>query len=531
MNNLITSFARLLLSQSVRRWILGTFVPFWHNPVPLTHPWNAVVRPFARSVLPLGFRRRLLRLQAVANDAIRNPGQLYPRIRNAVSVRLVRRKQSAERLCAHLFRGIPPLHIAARKRTPSRIGTAPRGKHVVMLVVSDLRIDPRVEREARALASAGYSITVLCPALYDTTDPANRLNWGPSIQFKFLHVAAAMFMSVRPGFVADQMYYEAVKFRPFAFHAHDLSTAYAAFAAANVSGAHLIVDFHEWFSENVHWHSELLKWVPYPDDWKKDLQELEARCLSEASATITVCDSIADAMKLELGGRRPHLVRNIPNVMADPTRLYPSLKEQLGLAASTFVLLWQGGTGPTRLIEPIIEALAWAPRCVFVIRGPSLDLFGDGYRKLAEDAGASDRLILLPPVPSRDVVAAAMGADAGIWTLPALCRNFTYALPNKIFEYLASGLPVLAAHYPEAKRLVLESNVGLIFDPNDARSIATAINRLVDNPGLAAEFRRNTVSTLAGIDAEREWQRLVQIYDQLPRSVASQPLEVRLVRR
>jgi hypothetical protein len=56
-----------------------------------------------------------------------------------------------------------------------------------------------------------------------------------------------------------------------------------------------------------------------------------------------------------------------------------------------------------------------------------------------------ERLLLIPPVPSRDVVAAARGADAGIWTLPALCRNFTMRSLNKIFEYLAADLPVLVA--------------------------------------------------------------------------------------
>ena len=122
------------------------------------------------------------------------------------------------------------------------------------------------------------------------------------------------------------------------------------------------------------------------------------------------------------------------------------------------------------------------------------------------------------PVPSGDVVAAARGADAGIWTLPALCRNFTYALPNKIFEYVASGLPVLAAHYPEAKRLIADHDVGLTFDPYDPRSIAAAINQLIDDPALATRFRTNTSAALQRLDASAEWQKLVALYDDLPRT-------------
>ena len=277
----------------------------------------------------------------------------------------------------------------------------------------------------------------------------------------------------------------------------------------------LPIYFHEWFSENVHWSTKQSAWAPYPPEWKRALQELEVRCLNEASATITVCDSIADAMKAELGGSRPVVVRNIPDIAVTPTRAYPPLKQQLGLPESTFVLLWQGGTGPTRLIEPIIEALAYVPDCVFVIRGPSLDLFGPDYLALAQRVDVEGRVVLAPPVPSKDVVAAARGADAGIWTLPALCRNFTFALPNKIFEYLAADLPVLVAHYAEAKRLVEENAVGLTFDPYDPRSIAESINRMVQDKQLRADFKASTRTTLAKLDAKSEWQKVVSLYESL----------------
>ena len=347
------------------------------------------------------------------------------------------------------------------------IGSSASGREIVMLVVSDLRVDPRVEREARALAAAGYSVIVICPEPYDGAGASFNIDWGAGVLIEYVHPTAGAFMSEEPGYLADQLYMEAIKHSPFAFHAHDLSVAYAALAAAKFHGSHLVVDFHEWFSENVHWSVDASAWVPYPDDWRSELQKLESRCLVEASATITVCDSIADGMLTELGGTRPIVVRNIPDIAATPTREYAPLKQQLGLPESTFVLLWQGGTGPTRLIEPIIESLAYAPACVFVIRGPSLDMFGPDYLALARRVGVEDRVIVVPPVPSRDVVAAARGADAGIWTLPALCRNFTFALPNKIFEYLAADLPILVAHYPEAKRLAVENGLGLTFDPYD----------------------------------------------------------------
>lgn len=414
------------------------------------------------------------------------------------------------------------LRAAAQEKAPG-IGTRAAGRRIIMLLVSNIWIDPRVEREARALAAGGYEIEVICPDLAQPEGSRPPPDWGTGVSIQLIPAVAADFSGLRPGFVAGYLFEAAMAAAqdkaPLAFHAHDLNTCFAGLAAARKTGAHLVADFHEWTSENVHWDAAADCWAPYPEAWKTQLQDLEARILREASAIVTVCDSIADALALELGaGRRALVARNIPALDAKPTKIYSPLKEQLGLPKNRFVLLWQGGTGPTRLIEPIIEALAFAPRCTFVVRGPSLDLFGKEYQAIADRIGASDRLILEGPVPSSDVVAAARGADAGIWTLPALCRNFTYALPNKIFEYIASNLAVLVADYPEARRMVETHQVGLTFDPYDPQSIASSINRLIDDPSLAQTCRDNTITALTTLDAESEWKKLVALYDDLPRT-------------
>jgi glycosyltransferase involved in cell wall biosynthesis len=408
------------------------------------------------------------------------------------------------------------LFAAASRKEVIGIGRNAAGHHIVMLVVSDLRVDPRVEREARALASAGYAVTVICPDPTQGHEPDLEIDWGARITFELLHWSSGSFVMYRPGYVAGQLFARAMNHQPLAFHAHDLTTAYAARAAARITGAHLVVDFHEWFSENVRWNRKWQRWEPYGHDWRGELQVVERLCLAEASEVITVCDSIADAMAAELGnGRRPVVIRNVPQLNAIPTRDYVPLKQQFGLPDECFVLLYQGGTGTTRLLEPVIEALAMAPRCTLVIRGPSLDSYGEDFRKLAQRAGASERLILAPPVPSRDVVAAARGASGGIYTVLDVGRNFRLALPNKIFEYMAANVPVLSAHYPEPAKIVAEHRIGLTFDPHSPRSIAAAINRMIDDPAFAAECRANTQVALSALGASREWEKIVAIYCRL----------------
>ncbi|MGX5735309.1 glycosyltransferase family 4 protein [Bosea thiooxidans] len=408
------------------------------------------------------------------------------------------------------------------------LGARAEGRDILMLVVSDLRIDPRVRREARALADHGYRVTVVCPSPFVDTEAPPEIQWGDGIDILYVGVACGNYVGEHPGFMGGLLFDVVERVlagrRFLAVHAHDLNTAYVALAFARLTGAHFVADFHEWTSENVHWDDALKAWRPYPSEWKVQLQELERRIMREASAVITVSPSIVDAIAQELGdGRRPALIRNIPDLASTPSTGYDLLRSVLAVREDQFLILYQGGIGPTRRIEPVIMALKHAPGCVLAIRGPCMDLFGNGYRQVAEEAGVADRLHLLEAVPSSDVVAAARGADAGLYTVVGVCRNYELALPNKVYEYIAAGLPVLVSDYPEVSRFVREAGIGLVFDPEDPESIASAMNQLARDPALSNRFRRNAGKTLRSVDGEREWQKLVELYNALPVAAAAQP--------
>lgn len=414
----------------------------------------------------------------------------------------------------------------------SGVGEQASGRTIVMVVVADMRVDPRVQREARALAAGGFQVHVIW------TDPQlgpggrqPEIDWGENITFEALPRDAGRFSSQFPGIFGRQLLNAALAHRPFAFHGHDLNTALVVLTAARRTGAHAVCDFHEWYSENVTFSPLRGVYTPHSFLQKAAYRWLERMSFQHGSALVTVCDSIAEEMTRDMGDGRlgVAVVRNIPDRGREPTRPYPPLKQQYGIADDRFVLLWQGGVGPSRMIEPVVEALAFAPSCTLVIRGPEIETYGPGYAAIAARIGASDRLILASAVPSRDVVAAGRGADAGVWTLPNLCKNFTYALPNKIFEYLASGLPVVVAHYPEAKRLIESHEVGLDFDPYDPRSIAAAIERLSEDRSFRERLAANTAPALARLDADAEWRKLVTLYEGLARrekgDLPSKPLD------
>ena len=385
---------------------------------------------------------------------------------------------------------------------------------VCMLVVSDLHRDPRVERSATALVEAGFPVTVVCPRLSrdDVHDPPH---WGPSISIVMLPFRKTFFRF--PYLYDTVMEREADRLDCALIHCNDLNTALIGLSVAHRRRSLCICDFHEWWSENAKFDRVTGRFKPLSGVVRALSKKVERLALQRADAVVTVSQSIVDALVREYHATRPvYLIRNMPAVSRRHTADY-DLRAQLDVPNDWFVLLYQGGVGPSRHLEPIIDAVSRVERVTLVIRGPGVDVYAHAYRRRAADLGILERVVCLPPVPSADVVAACRGADAGIWTLAAICRNFELALPNKVFEYLAAGLPILVAHHPEPKRIVDEYQCGCCFDPDDPEDIARSIAQLRDDTSLRRQFARNAADASRGYDPVAESLKLSDLCQDLLR--------------
>jgi glycosyltransferase involved in cell wall biosynthesis len=416
---------------------------------------------------------------------------------------------AAAALAAYLW-----LRKAANRRIPLTAAAAD-DPLVVMLVCTNLPVDPRVEREARALAGHGFRVRVICPQWSPVTPLPD---WGPGVTFRILPRHAHRYSMFFPWIFSPSLYRAALAEPAWAYHAHDLDTALPALLAAAKRRVPCVCDFHEWYSENVSYDAILATYRPHR--WYKRLlyRAVERLAVRSASRVVTVCDSIGKALEGRYQSpRKVAVIRNIPPITAsDPHRPASDLRARLGIPAQQPVVLYQGGVGPSRNLEPVVRAMALVPDAALVIRGPGVEQSAPAYMRLAAAVGCADRVFCLPAVPSARVVAEARSADLGLWTLLAdVGLNFKYALPNKVFEYLAAGLPLLAADLPEVRRLVEEYGIGLCFDPDKPRSIAGAVNRFVQDEGFLRDCRANIAGALDDLRADREWGKLADLYFQL----------------
>jgi glycosyltransferase involved in cell wall biosynthesis len=190
------------------------------------------------------------------------------------------------------------------------------------------------------------------------------------------------------------------------------------------------------------------------------------------------------------------------------------LRERMGLDVHAPLILHQGAPAPGRGCEVLVEALAR-------LRGVHLAFLGDPEPVYEQELRAAlrrwrveDRVAMLPSIPLPELLAYTAEADVGVTLLQDTCENHRLALPNKLFEYIAAGVPVVASALPETRRLVESRGVGWCTAPADPEAVAQAL-------GLALEHRHDPALRerlrLAAQELcwSEEQHRLLGLYDSL----------------
>jgi glycosyltransferase involved in cell wall biosynthesis len=285
--------------------------------------------------------------------------------------------------------------------------------------------------------------------------------------------------------------------RPTLVHANDWNTMWTGLAIKLGCGARLIYDSHElWPDRNGRW------------EWRPWLLAGEALFVRAADVVITSSPGYADALASRYRIARPLVVRNIPE-RSLRTGPMPAHSEIEGPPSPPRVV-YVGGLMPGRGLEQMIDALPLIPDVRLCAIGPGAPRYRAGLLDRARAARVEDRVELCAPVAPGEVQSALSGAAAGLCLIQPVCRSYELSLPNKLFEYAAAGVPVLASDVPVIAAVVRGEGLGEIVPAGGPRAIAASLERLLAPHGwrLAAERARAFASahdwpgeacTLAGV--------------------------------
>lgn len=216
------------------------------------------------------------------------------------------------------------------------------------------------------------------------------------------------------------------------------------------------------------------------------LEPMERKYLRRADSATAVNESIA----AEYGkryGRKPVVVRNCAD-SAPGDIAVRDLRELARISPDSRVLLYQGGFSVGRGLDVCVAASALLPEDVHLVLlgfGPLTDQLAD----IAESLGITDRVHIIDAVPPAELASLTRSADAGLIPYQPVSLNNYLALPNKIFEYTAAGVPVIVSDMPELRRIAVDAGCGAAYDPFDAESLAAAVREVLD-PARYPAYRR-----------------------------------------
>ena len=364
---------------------------------------------------------------------------------------------------------------------------------IVFALTGEIRRNSRALKQLRVLASLGARVEVLDLASASAQDlptdvhlqalgrPAGR---GPRF-----------FSAVHRLFSATARQYPAK-----VYHASDLYALPAMCAAARQHAGSLVYDARELYPH-------VASTIGRP--WVSALwHTIEKRYIRRTDAVFTVSDPIAEKIARTYDVPRPSVLHNVPVYSkAQPAH---TLRAAAGIEPDSVVLLHQGNIQKHRGCEYLLDAM-------LSVRGAVLVFLGGGPMKpclqqLTLERHVMNRVRFLNSVPPTDLLPLTACADIGITLLEGTCLNHRLALPNKLFEYLMAGLPVLASNLPGIGGLVKRFDVGRVVDPKDPAALVETLQGMVNNREARIRWANNTPSVLEHFSWEMESQRFRAVY-------------------
>ena len=432
---------------------------------------------------------------------------------------------------------------------------------VVMYVQNDVTRDSRVLREAASLAAAGHRVTIvateiavvngLTPApdpprgveVVRVPQPTGRPWWVTAIRapWQLRHPAAVLlipWLVLRAGWVLivnralsrpiSMAWVEyirrwrvevlgwcaaAVAVAPVAdvHHGHDMDALPAAAAAARRDGTAYVYDSHEIFTG---WGRFLSQPV-----WLRRLMEgWERRLARGAFAVVTVNDAVASVLAQRLGVTRIRVVHNCATTWAPSILPEDRIRHSAGIPADARVVLCHGALMAGRGLHETAAALREPG-----FENTHLVLLGYGERYVTDilsDPALVGRVHHLGAVSPAAVIPWVSGADVDVAAISADSENGRLSTPNKLFESLMAGVPVVVSDFPPMRTIVLDpvlGPLGAVCDPSDPASIAAAIRSILDLDSTARTALRTRVLEAAHRrwNWETESERLLALYDEL----------------
>lgn len=356
-------------------------------------------------------------------------------------------------------------------------------KHIIVSVTNDLVADQRVHKVCSFLQENDYVVTLVGRKF------SHSLSVDRDYQTKRLRLL----------FTKGPLFYAFFNFRLFFFLlfkkadvllSNDLDTLLPNYLVSKLRRKKLIYDSHEYFTEVP----ELVGRPKVKAVWEK----LEKRLVPKVHKMYTVNESLAK-MYADKYQREVLSVVNLP--------YYKEVVEVN--KAEKFTAIYQGALNKDRGLEELIQAFS-------LLNDMHLWIIGDGdvseaLKQLVFQLNISDKVKFFGKLPFEQLRQYTLKAHVGVSLEKSTNLSYEYATPNKVFDYISAGLPVLTCSLPEIKRIVNTYDVGTCIETVEPNAIAEKLIWYKENPEALKNWSKNAE------EAAKElcWEKQLSVLEEL----------------
>lgn len=364
-------------------------------------------------------------------------------------------------------------------------------KKVSLSVINDLVTDNRVHKVAVSLQKMGFE-PVLIGRLLPESHAVERDY--QTLRMKLVFRKGAVFY-----FEYNlRLFFRLLKSKADVFVANDLDTLPANFLASKLKRKPLVYDSHEYFTEVP----ELIGRPLVKSVWTA----IEKLLVPRVDAAYTVCDSIAEIYR-ELYKIDFKVVRNLPVCSQAET---PSI-EIAEKSESEKIILYQGALNLGRGIEAAIRAMQF-------VEGAKLWIAGDGdisgqLKQMVAELKLESKVLFWGRLPLHQLNEITRQADLGLSLEEDLGLNYRFSLPNKLFDYIQAGVPVLVSNLPEMRKIVDQYQIGAIAETHQRKELAELLKNALFDQEKRQFWKQNLPKSAKELCWENEEEILKSVYE------------------
>lgn len=367
-------------------------------------------------------------------------------------------------------------------------------KKAIVTVTNDLFTDQRADKICRYLVRNGIDVLLVGRKLPESKElnPRNYEMYRMTLHF----TKGAFFYAEY-----NLRLFFFLLFKRFDFLvSNDLDTLPACDFAAASKGKEVVYDSHECFTE-----------VPELSDKpiiRKIWEVFEIMIFRNRKRKMTVNKSIADYYDKKYKSKF-RIVSNLPEKVIIEKK---KNRTDLGLPVNKTILILQGaGINIHRGAEELSESMRYLDDCFLVIIG-SGDIFPLLKKTVSEDEILKQRINITDKLPYEEMMQFTLNADIGFSLDKPVSLNYTFSLPNKIFDYIRAGIPMMVSDLPEVKRIVTNYAVGTVINEISPLHLAEEIKKMCNNKEELARYRKNCSKALEELNWEKQEIILNEVY-------------------